>query len=259
MISFLRKFRIQNLNSGRLGRYVLYAIGEIVLVVIGILIALAVNNRNENNKALEQSRATLRIMLDDLKSDTTYLTKMLSDIESHLAVEEWFTNKETIAEKDIDSIMLASANLNWAFSINDRSFQNLQSSAEKKLVGFEELYNEISSYYIVTKNRITNNNQLERSARSRKTEFQNVLNENLILSTTQYSDYSGFNMKINRSNKVQIGDFNKIKDVFDKLSTKNELFNQSSRHNYIYFTLTMSNAEAKRLIRKIEVSLNEKN
>ena len=48
MIKLFRKIRQGLLTENKFGKYVLYAIGEIVLVVIGILIALQVNNWNEN-------------------------------------------------------------------------------------------------------------------------------------------------------------------------------------------------------------------
>lgn len=47
MIKFFRKIRKQLLTENRFSRYFVYAIGEIVLVVIGILIALQLNNWNE--------------------------------------------------------------------------------------------------------------------------------------------------------------------------------------------------------------------
>jgi len=47
MIKFFRKIRKNLLNEGKATRYFKYAIGEIILVVIGILIALRINNWNE--------------------------------------------------------------------------------------------------------------------------------------------------------------------------------------------------------------------
>ncbi len=50
MISFFRKIRQKLLNANTVSRYLAYALGEILLVVIGILIALQVNNWNEDRK-----------------------------------------------------------------------------------------------------------------------------------------------------------------------------------------------------------------
>src|SRR5210317_1943342 len=51
MIKFFRKIRQDLLSEGKTGKYFKYAIGETVLVVIGILIALQINNWNEQRKA----------------------------------------------------------------------------------------------------------------------------------------------------------------------------------------------------------------
>ncbi|MEW4925770.1 DUF6090 family protein [Algibacter sp. 2305UL17-15] len=48
MIKFFRKIRQKLLSENRFRKYLLYAVGEIVLVVIGILIALQINNWNQN-------------------------------------------------------------------------------------------------------------------------------------------------------------------------------------------------------------------
>ena len=61
MIKFFRKIRQKLLSENKFNRYLLYAIGEIVLVVIGILIALQINNWNENRKVniIQQKYLTL--------------------------------------------------------------------------------------------------------------------------------------------------------------------------------------------------------
>ena len=48
MIKFFRKIRYDLIENNKTGKYLKYAIGEIVLVVIGILIALSINNWNQN-------------------------------------------------------------------------------------------------------------------------------------------------------------------------------------------------------------------
>ncbi|WP_178987367.1 DUF6090 family protein [Winogradskyella schleiferi] len=74
MIKFFRKVRQKLLTENKFSTYLLYAIGEIVLVVIGILIALSINNWNENRKTQEQE---IQIYLE-LKSD---LLKTRNDIQ----------------------------------------------------------------------------------------------------------------------------------------------------------------------------------
>lgn len=56
-------------------KYVTYAIGEIVLVVIGILIALSINNWNENRKYIKERQYLLTELLDEFKSNRTELER----------------------------------------------------------------------------------------------------------------------------------------------------------------------------------------
>jgi len=70
MIKFYRKIRQNLLSEGKTGKYIKYAIGEIVLVVIGILIALSINNWNDHQKAVANSKVFLSEIAKDLVSDT---------------------------------------------------------------------------------------------------------------------------------------------------------------------------------------------
>ena len=65
MIKFFRKIRQNLLIENRLGKYSLYAIGEILLVVIGILIALQINNQND----LRKDRNKVIHYLKNIKTD----------------------------------------------------------------------------------------------------------------------------------------------------------------------------------------------
>ena len=75
MIKFFRKIRQNLLMENKTGKYLKYAIGEIMLVVIGILIALQINNWNDTRKLQKQEIQ----ILNELKSD---LLKTKKEIES---------------------------------------------------------------------------------------------------------------------------------------------------------------------------------
>ena len=61
MINFFRKIRKQLADDNKPLKYMRYAIGEIVLVVIGILIALSINNWNEYNKERTKEKEALTL------------------------------------------------------------------------------------------------------------------------------------------------------------------------------------------------------
>lgn len=69
MLKFFKKIRQSLLSEGKTGKYFKYAIGEIVLVVIGILIALQINNWNERRKDREQEKEFLIGLKETLNRD----------------------------------------------------------------------------------------------------------------------------------------------------------------------------------------------
>lgn len=77
MIKFFRNIRLKFIKDGKIINYLKYAVGEIVLVVIGILIAVSINNWNENRKQQKLFLTILKTIEDDMKSDTLlfYQTK----------------------------------------------------------------------------------------------------------------------------------------------------------------------------------------
>ncbi len=74
MFKFFRKIRQKLLSENKFSKYLLYAIGEIVLVVIGILIALQINTWNENRKARKEEQ----ILLLSLQNEMDYNINELS-------------------------------------------------------------------------------------------------------------------------------------------------------------------------------------
>ncbi len=70
---FFRQLRHRLLRDNRLGRYLFYALGEILLVVIGILIALQIDNWNEDRKRKQQEIA----LLGDMKTDLQEISRDL--------------------------------------------------------------------------------------------------------------------------------------------------------------------------------------
>jgi len=67
MLTFLRRIRKSLINSGSARKYLLYAIGEIALVVIGILIALQVNNWSQNKESVNKEQEYLIALNNDFQ------------------------------------------------------------------------------------------------------------------------------------------------------------------------------------------------
>lgn len=78
MLKFFRRIRRKLLDTGNLKRYLIYAIGEIILVIIGILIALQINNRNENFKNEQALNRILDLLDQDLINNIEKANDLLS-------------------------------------------------------------------------------------------------------------------------------------------------------------------------------------
>ena len=81
MIKLFRNIRKNLLAEGKTTKYFKYAIGEIILVVIGILIALQINNWNEQRKQNRNLRDVYSNLLLDIKSDSVSYSKNLKELK----------------------------------------------------------------------------------------------------------------------------------------------------------------------------------
>ena len=77
MIKFFRNIRKKLVAENKASAYLRYSIGEIVLVVIGILIALSINNWNEEQKKLKLKKSYVENLINDLHKDTVQLNASL--------------------------------------------------------------------------------------------------------------------------------------------------------------------------------------
>lgn len=85
MLRFFRKIRIKLIDEGNLKRYLIYSIGEILLVMLGILFAVQVNNWNESNKAQKSE-------LDALVDLREEFVGNVNSFEVHLADKQRTAN-----------------------------------------------------------------------------------------------------------------------------------------------------------------------
>jgi transposase-like protein len=99
MINFFRKIRKKLADDNKPLKYMRYAVGEILLVVVGILIALQINNWNEYRKDREKEQKVLETLADNLERNSVILHEGLNVIEkldkSSKIVFDFFEGKVT--------------------------------------------------------------------------------------------------------------------------------------------------------------------
>ena len=107
MLKFFRQLRKDQLMSDKTRKYVLYAIGEIFLVVIGILIALQINNWNENRQLRAEELHILKTLKTDLVKGYETGASLLSEdakqaqiLAIYLLDPDWKTKLEPVSDMD---------------------------------------------------------------------------------------------------------------------------------------------------------------
>ncbi|WP_445385846.1 DUF6090 family protein [Robiginitalea sp. IMCC44478] len=136
MIKFFHKIRQGLLFENKLSRYLLYAIGEIILVVIGILIALQINNANEAEKQDVVEEAYLKRMLIDLEKDHELWIKTIDQKKAQLNAIDRI---QQIAAEERDSLLAIMDYLFTAFTWADlnthqSTFTEMLSSGNLNLI-----------------------------------------------------------------------------------------------------------------------------
>lgn len=87
MIKFFNRIRFHHLGTGKTRQYIKYAIGEILLVVIGILLALTVNNWNEERKTEFAIADTLSELRSSFLKDSTFIAATILEMEANLHIQ----------------------------------------------------------------------------------------------------------------------------------------------------------------------------
>jgi hypothetical protein len=96
MIKFFRRIRQTLLSENRFTKYLIYAIGEIILVVIGILIALQINNWNETRKIKQVETEILNVLVEDLNSAKVFSKQYILSEQGYLDIIETILNTDSI-------------------------------------------------------------------------------------------------------------------------------------------------------------------
>ena len=148
MIPFFRKIRRQLADDNQFLKYSRYAIGEIVLVVIGILIALQINNWNEKNKTekletkiLKELQVNLRLDLEELQADISFMDEIN---RACLHIQEFLEQNQSLNDSmfKVFSILRVTPH----FDPNKSGYQLLQSKGVE-IISNDNLRNDISLLY----------------------------------------------------------------------------------------------------------------
>lgn len=106
MIKFFRKIRYNLLNEGKTSRYLKYAIGEILLIMIGIFMAIQLQNWNENRKQEAEAEIVLEQIYNAIKNDTEiFKTHEIRISEQIKLIDILLKTPDTLSTEDLPYIL----------------------------------------------------------------------------------------------------------------------------------------------------------
>ena len=155
MLNFFRKIRRQLLNQGTLRQYLLYAIGEILLVVLGILIALQIDAWNQASDDRVIERNYLTNLLEDLRADTNWVNAYVIDRFDHKVaalskIRNYYLGtyeiRDTLAFVE-EAGYAAVFGHTSAFSFSRNVYDELVATGNLRKITNERLRSQVNTYY----------------------------------------------------------------------------------------------------------------
>ncbi len=151
MIKFFRKIRQRILSENKFSKYLLYAIGEIILVVIGILIALQINTWNQNRLEKIKSQAYYQRIIEDLDLMMASMNNEITrskKVEQHIVSALKTIESGQLTKDNKDSLDFTLKNYYRFVPIDAdlKSIEELKSSGQYGLIQNKDLRKSIDNY-----------------------------------------------------------------------------------------------------------------
>ena len=151
MIKFFRHIRYSLMEQNKTVKYLKYAIGEIILVVIGILIALQINNWNEERKDHKLEQDYYCKLLEDVQQDLIQVNKQIINSKKRI---EASNNVLQILQSDnpkLETLMNESLNalslITYTIRPSNAAFEDLKSSGNLNVIKDNDIKTKVIDYY----------------------------------------------------------------------------------------------------------------
>ena len=135
------------METGKTGKYFKYAIGETILVVIGILIALQINNWNENRINNSKLRTYLTEIIKDFKNDTLSINNSINLAKRRIETTKSFLALTDYNTLTIDSLEKSLETFYSEVPFSTSTFEKIESSGITNFGKYEPLIENFKIYY----------------------------------------------------------------------------------------------------------------
>lgn len=155
MITLFKKIRKRLLGEGRFTRYLIYAIGEIALVMIGILLALQINNWNQEHTDRSKENQYYHLFLQDIILDKEIISKQINSTETRLMNSNRLINELQSGENDMTQISAsiggAVSRSNFDLEPTTTTYEDIKSSGNIDLLRDIAIKSHLDNYYVFAK------------------------------------------------------------------------------------------------------------
>ena len=233
MIKFFRKIRQNLLSENKFSKYLMYAIGEIILVVIGILIALQVNTWNENRKINKQELQLLESLQKEFTFNKNELDRSIE--KSQLIQNRCEAILENTGNREIKLSKIESDSLiNWGltnivtYDVSDGIISDIISSGKIQIIKNERIKNFLSNW-----------NGILNDVKEDETWAVNERNTIIYPFLYKHSNYTSTTQSMSQNTEITSGFDTDYKAVyklieFENLANSQRRWNRKNERNYKY-------------------------
>ena len=208
MIKFFRKIRQNLLMENKTGKYFKYAIGEIILVVIGILIALQINNWNEKRKIQSNQENYLTLLKTEAENNLKEIRNTKNEVSEMNMTQIVLYNlinikQDTVTEKHLSESLFRIVSGFYKFKYENSALYDLKSSGNLKNV----LNDSLRKYLIALEPLVIEVQNQEDAVIDSRDKVRNYINENgslkVIIDQSEEEERLGL-PKLSKSKKTNI-------------------------------------------------------
>ena len=204
MIKFFRHIRQQLLKEGNTSKYFRYAIGEIFLVVIGILIALQINNWNEEKKEQAIIKEYAKSLIQDLEADIRMIDIIVYQSDTIVAridsLGRYVTNKSI---EDIENLKVFCFTFNKPhrpYIWNRTTMDELKNSGRLGFINDDTLAKKLSQYDAFTYH-------LDEDYNNDRAQFEKATHLTSLVVNNNYPNFDALHEKLVPKDNVRDYDF----------------------------------------------------
>jgi hypothetical protein len=204
MIKFFRKIRQKMLTENKFSKYLIYAIGEIILVVIGILIALSLNNWNQNQNEQNKIKEYAVSLIQDLEADirmTGQIQRQIEDIVFRIdSLNKYIYSRKIDDFSNLDMLFFTLNKPHRPYTWKRTTITELKNSGTFGLIKNDSLSKMISEYDAFTYH-------LDDDFINDRIQFEKATDLSTMVVNYNYPNLLEFRMKLLPSDNARHDDF----------------------------------------------------